>query len=67
MLAFVGGSCHGVGVDAFRTGERVALRESVRRFVAGDIAPYLDQWEQDGELPRELHVKAGALGLLGVG
>jgi len=54
-------------VDAFRTEERVALRASVRRFVAGDIAPYLDQWERDGELPRELHVKAGALGLLGVG
>lgn len=54
-------------MDAFRTEERVALRGTVRRFVANDISPYLEQWEQDGELPRELHVKAGALGLLGVG
>ena len=32
-----------------------ALAQSVRRFVAREIAPHIDQWEADGELPRELH------------
>lgn len=45
--------------------EARALRETVRAFMAKDVLPHLDQWERDGELPRELHRKAGALGLLG--
>ncbi|MEU4196776.1 acyl-CoA dehydrogenase family protein [Kribbella sp. NPDC026611] len=43
------------------------FRASVRRFMKAEVLPHLDQWERDGELPRELHKKAGALGLLGVG
>lgn len=49
------------------TPERQALRETVRRFMAAEVLPHLDRWEREGELPRELHQKAGALGLLGVG
>ncbi|MFC0628153.1 acyl-CoA dehydrogenase family protein [Kribbella deserti] len=49
------------------TQEREALRETVRRFMAAEVLPYLDDWERAGELPRDLHKKAGALGLLGVG
>jgi acyl-CoA dehydrogenase len=52
--------------DPFRTPEREALRQTVRRFVEKEVVPHLDGWERDGELPRELHRKAGALGLLGV-
>ena len=48
------------------TAERAALRETVRRFAETDVLPYLDQWEEAGELPRELHRRAGDLGLLGV-
>ncbi|NIK55341.1 acyl-CoA dehydrogenase family protein [Kribbella shirazensis] len=47
--------------------EETALRETVRRFMVAEVLPHLEQWERDGELPRELHKKAGALGLLGVG
>ena len=47
--------------------ERRLLRASVREFVAREIAPHMDEWERAGELPRALHEKAGALGLLGVG
>ncbi|MGH3368729.1 MAG: acyl-CoA dehydrogenase family protein, partial [Nocardioidaceae bacterium] len=49
------------------TAEREALRETVRRFMAAEVLPQLAEWERVGELPRELHKKAGVLGLLGVG
>ncbi|MGW5053791.1 acyl-CoA dehydrogenase family protein [Actinokineospora sp. NPDC004072] len=46
--------------------ERRELRETVRAFMARDVLPHLDDWERAGELPRDLHRKAGAAGLLGV-
>jgi acyl-CoA dehydrogenase len=52
--------------DPFATPERVELRKTVRRFTETEVLPYLDDWERAGELPRELHRKAGELGLLGV-
>jgi acyl-CoA dehydrogenase len=52
--------------DPFRTPERAELRKTVRRFVEQEVLPHLDGWERDGELPRDLHRKAGELGLLGV-
>jgi acyl-CoA dehydrogenase len=47
--------------------EDKALRASVRRFMDSEALPYLDEWERAGELPRDLHEKAGKIGLLGVG
>lgn len=47
------------------TPERQALRDTVRRFMTAEVLPHLDDWERAGEVPRELHKKAGALGLLG--
>jgi acyl-CoA dehydrogenase len=46
--------------------ERRALRETVTAFTQREILPHLDEWETVGLLPRELHRKAGELGLLGV-
>lgn len=43
-----------------------ALAQSVRRFVAQEIAPHIDRWEAEGELPRALHKKAAAAGILGL-
>lgn len=43
-----------------------ALAASIRRFVEREIAPHIDQWEKDGELPRELHKKAAEAGILGL-
>jgi acyl-CoA dehydrogenase len=43
-----------------------ALAQSVRRFVEREIAPNIDQWEVDGELPRALHKKAAEAGILGL-
>ena len=53
-------------MNRFETPERRALRDTVRRFVVTDVLPHQDEWEQVGELPRSLHLRAGALGLLGV-
>ena len=52
--------------DVWNTPERVALRQAVRDFTTREIVPYLDQWEDDGEVPRSLHKAAAAAGLLGV-
>jgi acyl-CoA dehydrogenase len=35
--------------------------------MAAEVLPHLAEWEREGSLPRELHKKAGAVGLLGVG
>ena len=52
--------------DIWQTAERVALRRVVRDFADREVLPHLDQWEADGELPRELHKRAADAGLLGV-
>jgi acyl-CoA dehydrogenase len=44
-----------------------AVAESVRKFVAAEVEPHIDQWERDGELPRDLHRKAAKAGILGLG
>ena len=41
------------------------LAEMATAFARREILPYQDEWEQRGQLPRELHLTAGALGLLG--
>ncbi|RLT99301.1 acyl-CoA dehydrogenase family protein [Ketobacter sp.] len=43
------------------------VRESVRKFVAQEITPHVNDWEAAGELPRSLYEKAGAAGILGIG
>ena len=40
------------------------FRDTVRRFIATEIAPYHAQWEEQGMVPRELWRKAGAAGML---
>ena len=44
--------------------EHNIFRESVRKFVEREIVPYHVQWEEDGIVPRELWLRAGAEGLL---
>lgn len=44
--------------------EHDMFRETVKKFIAKEIAPYHAQWEKDGIVPKELWLKAGAEGLL---
>ncbi|MBY0442095.1 MAG: acyl-CoA dehydrogenase family protein [Mycobacteriaceae bacterium] len=50
---------------AWTTPERKELRKTVRSFAEREILPHITEWEQSGALPRDLHRRAGAAGLLG--
>jgi acyl-CoA dehydrogenase len=47
--------------------EHQMVRDSVRRFVEREILPFINEWEEAEEFPRELYQKAGAAGILGIG
>ncbi|MDP6538485.1 MAG: acyl-CoA dehydrogenase family protein [Planctomycetota bacterium] len=49
------------------THEHAALRESVRAFVEGEVAPLSDELERTRDIPAALWRKLGALGLFGLG
>ncbi len=53
--------------NPFETEERAAWRKMLHDFIAAEIAPYADQWDEAGEIPWELHQKVGALGAWGFG
>jgi len=40
------------------------FRESVRRFIADEISPNFEKWEEEGVVPRELFTKAGEKNML---
>ncbi len=44
--------------------EHELFRETVQRFIQEEIIPFHEQWEKEGEVPRELWLKAGEAGLL---
>lgn len=46
--------------------EHDMFRESVRKFVKAEMAPYHEQWEAKGIMPKEVFLAAGELGILGV-
>lgn len=46
--------------------DHLMFRDAFRRFVAAEIAPYHEQWEKDGVVPRNIWQRAGALGFLGM-
>ena len=43
------------------------LRDSVRKFIAREITPYVEKWEEEETFPRELYNKAGNAGYIGIG
>ncbi len=46
--------------------EHELLREQVARFLAREVEPHAEQWEQAGFTPREVLRKMGSAGLLGL-
>lgn len=53
-------------MSGFWSPEQEALRATTRDFVDRHVTPYLQDWEDAGEIPRSLHEEAGRAGLLGV-
>lgn len=53
-----------LGASPYYTTDHEAFRDQLRRFVAKEITPFADQWDEAGEFPRELYKKAAAIGLL---
>jgi acyl-CoA dehydrogenase len=43
------------------------VRDSVRRVVEREVLPDINAWEEAESFPRELYLKAGAAGILGIG
>lgn len=54
-------------MNTWDTPERTLLRETVRAFTDRHLTPYLEQWEEQGYVPREVHRTTADAGLLGIG
>ncbi|HEX2129779.1 MAG TPA: acyl-CoA dehydrogenase family protein [Solirubrobacterales bacterium] len=48
------------------TEEHEELRATISRWVTSEITPHVDEWEAAREFPRELYLRAGELGFLGL-
>ncbi|HNL84567.1 MAG TPA: acyl-CoA dehydrogenase family protein [Chitinophagales bacterium] len=48
------------------TEEHELFRDSVRKFVEKEIVPNANQWEKDKKIPRDLFLKLGEQGFLGI-
>lgn len=53
--------------NPFDTPEREEFRAQLKAFVDKEIKPYVNDWDEEGKVPWELHQKAGALGVWGFG
>lgn len=50
----------------YATPEHELLRDQVARFLAKEVEPHAEKWEEQGFVPREVLRKLGAAGLLGL-
>ena len=53
--------------NPYITSEHEAWRTQVRRFIDAEIIPYAESWDEEGNIPSDLWVKAAGVGLLGFG
>ncbi len=52
--------------SGFFSSELELLRDQIRRFVAEEVLPYADAWEEAGRVPRATLRKMGELGFFGI-
>ncbi len=48
------------------TEEHLMFREGLRDFLKQEVVPYIDKWEADGTIPREIWPKMGEMGYFGL-
>ena len=53
--------------NPYITSEHEAWRTQVRRFIDAEIMPHAECWDEEGNIPSDLWVKAAGVGLLGFG
>jgi acyl-CoA dehydrogenase len=58
---------HGLPASQIFGEEHHAFRAVIRRYVANEVLPHIDAWEEAGEFPRSVYRSASQLGLLGLG
>jgi acyl-CoA dehydrogenase len=46
--------------------EHEMFRKSVRKFIVKEVMPHVEEWERNGETPREFFRRCGELGYLGL-
>ncbi len=51
-------------LDTRYTEEHSIFRESIKRFFAKEVTPFVDEWEKEGIVPREIWKKFGQQGFL---
>lgn len=51
----------------FDNEERAAFRDELRSFLTRRVIPFVDQWDEAGEVPWSMHEELGALGVWGFG
>ena len=49
------------------TSQHEAFRDTVRRFVGRQIIPFVNDWDEAGEFPRDLYRQAADVGMFGIG
>ncbi|MCB0501708.1 MAG: acyl-CoA dehydrogenase family protein [Bacteroidetes bacterium] len=52
--------------DYFFSEDHQLFRQSLRSFLEKEALPFIDQWEEDGEIPRHLWKKFGEMGYFGL-
>jgi glutaryl-CoA dehydrogenase len=55
-----------LNIDALLSDEERDIRDTVRRFVAERVTPFVGDWFEAATIPRELATELGRLGLLGM-
>ena len=53
--------------NPFDNPERKSFRKIIKQFVDKEVKPFCDKWDEEGEVPWELHQKVGDLGVWGFG
>jgi len=53
--------------NPYLTAEHEQWRSQLRRFIAQEIEPFAEQWDEAGKIPDDLWPKAGAVGLFAAG
>jgi alkylation response protein AidB-like acyl-CoA dehydrogenase/putative sterol carrier protein len=48
------------------TEEHRLFRKTLRDFLDREVIPFVDQWEEDGQLPKNIFQKFGAMGFFGI-